>query len=393
MALNICVITGSRAEYGLLKPLIEEIQSEVSLNLRLVVTGMHLSPEFGLTYQQIEKDGLTIHRKIETLLSSDTPVGIAKSMGIGIIGFADAFEELKPDIILVLGDRFEIFSAVSAALVARIPVAHIHGGEITEGAFDDSLRHCITKMSHLHFTSTGEYRRRVIQLGESPERVFNVGAIGLDNINRLALLGRNELENELGIKFAKRNFLVTFHPVTLERNTSESQFNELLEALDDQKDAFVVFTRPNADTDGRIINKMIDEYTNARKGTSKAFASLGQLRYLSLMSQVDAVIGNSSSGIIESPSFKIGTINIGDRQRGRIKAESVIDCEPFKQSIRDAIEKLFTESFRNRLKNIVNPYGKGDTAKKIVAVLKNIEPGSLYKKKFYNIQESDLHDG
>lgn len=347
---KICIITGSRAEYGLLRPLIEEIKNDADIQLKLIVTGMHLSPEFGLTYQEIEKDKIIINEKIEILLSSDTPIGISKSMGLAMMGFAEAYERLKPDIIVVLGDRFEIFSAVASALVSRIPVAHISGGEITEGVFDDSFRHSITKMSHLHFTSTEEYRKRVIQLGEEPKRIFKVGEIGLDNIRRLKLLSKIELEKRLDFKFNKHNLLVTFHPVTLEYKTSGTQFKNLLNEIDKLKDTNIIFTKSNADTYGRIINQMIDNYVKENSDKSKAFTSMGQLLYLSTMKYVDGIVGNSSSAIIESPSFKIGAINIGDRQKGRIKAKNVIDCEPTACLIASILATLSRANFLGLLK-------------------------------------------
>jgi GDP/UDP-N,N'-diacetylbacillosamine 2-epimerase (hydrolysing) len=287
---------------------------------------MHLSPEFGLTYKEIEKE-FKINKKIEMLLSSDTSVGISKSMGLAQISFAESYDELKPDIVIVLGDRYEIFSATSAAMIARIPIAHIHGGEKTEGAFDESISHSITKMSHLHFTATEEYKNRVIQLGEHPSRVFNVGGMGIENIKRLKLLSKDEFEKSIEFKLNIKNILVTFHPVTLENSTAKEQFQELLDAIDELEDTNIIFTKANSDTDGRVINQMIDEYVTKNSHKSIVFTSLGQLRYLSALQYVDAVVGNSSSGLAEAPSFKIGTINIGDRQKGRIKASSVIDCE------------------------------------------------------------------
>ena len=339
MTRKICVITGTRAEYGLLRWVMQGIKDDPDLTLQITVTGMHLSPEFGLTYQAIEQDGFQIDRKVEMLTSSDTPVGIAKSMGLGLIGFADALDELQPDLIVVLGDRFEIFAAVSAALVARIPVAHLHGGETTEGAFDEALRHSITKMSHLHFVAAEEYRKRVIQLGEYPDHVFNVGGLGIDNILKLNLLEKDELEKSLDFKLGKKNLLITFHPVTLEHGTSANQMVELLSALEKLEETHLIFTMPNSDTDGRVLFQMIVEFVS-KHPHAKAFTSLGQLRYLSCIKYVDGVVGNSSSGLAEVPSFKKGTINIGDRQKGRLKAVSVIDCEPNKISINNTIHKL-----------------------------------------------------
>jgi len=353
---KICIISGSRADFGLIKPLLNQIKTSGNFILQFIATGSHLSPEFGLTYKEIQSDGFDITEKIEVLLNSDTTRGICKSMGLVLISFAEAYSRQKPDIIVVLGDRYEIFSAVAAAHVSRIPVAHISGGEVTEGAMDDAFRHSITKMSHLHFTATEKYRRRVIQLGENPGRVFNVGEIGLEGIKNIRLLPKNELENEFGFKFNKYIFSITFHSVTLEENTSGKQFKNLLSALEEQKDTSLIFTKTNADTDGRIINKMIDDFVLKYPEKSISFTSLGRLKYLSLLRFVDAVIGNSSSGIVEAPSFKIGTINIGDRQKGRVKAQSVIDCEPTKESIKIALDKLHSRRFQKKLELVKNPY-------------------------------------
>jgi len=382
---KVCVVTGTRAEYGLLFWLMKEISQDKDLELQLIVTGMHLSSEFGLTYKEIEKE-FKIDKKIEMLLSSDTPIGISKSMGLAQISFSESYEDLKPDIIVVLGDRYEIFSAVSAAMIARIPIAHLHGGETTEGAFDESIRHCITKMSHLHFTATEEYRKRVIQLGEHPRRVFNVGGLGIENIKRLQLLSKNEFESSIDFRLNKKNILVTFHPVTLEESTSQQQFQELLDVIDELKDTNIIFTKANSDTGGRVINQMIDNYVSKNSHKSVCFASLGQVRYLSALQYVDCVVGNSSSGLTEVPSFKIGTINIGDRQKGRIKAKSVIDCNPIKKSIAKAFKTLYSSVFYDELKNIQNPYGNGNASKQILQEIKLIELSNLIKKTFYNIK-------
>lgn len=381
---KICVVTGTRAEYGLLYWLMKEIQADVGLILQVIVTGMHLSPEFGLTYKEVEKE-FSIEKKIEILLSSDTPIGVAKSMGLAQISFSEAYAELSPDIVVVLGDRFEIFSAASAAMIARIPIAHIHGGEITEGAFDDAIRHSVTKMSHLHFVATDAYRRRVIQLGENPERVFNFGAPGIDNIHNLNLLLIDEFEESIGFRLGKRNLLVTFHPVSLEENTAQDQFQQLLDALDSLRDTHIIFTKANADTDGRIINSMIDSYVSAKSSKSVAFTSMGQLRYISALQHVDAVVGNSSSGLTEAPSFKIGTINIGDRQKGRIKADSVIDCAPDMNAIITAIQQLYSPSFQKLLSNVKNPYGEGGSSKQIAGVIKSYPLTQVLKKTFYDL--------
>jgi GDP/UDP-N,N'-diacetylbacillosamine 2-epimerase (hydrolysing) len=381
---KICVVTGTRAEYGLLRWVMQGIKDDPELTLQLIATGMHLSPEFGLTYQAIEQDGFQIDRKVEMLVSSDTPVGIAKSMGLAMIGFADALSELKPDLILVLGDRFEIFSIVSAALVARIPVAHLHGGEATEGLIDEAIRHAITKMSHLHFVATEAYRQRVIQLGEQPDRVFLVGGLGVDNIKQLQLLDRDALEDSLDFKLGRKNLLVTFHPVTLETATAADQMAELLAALSDLEDTHLIFTLPNADTDGRTLIKMVEKFV-VQNPNARAYTSLGQLRYLSCVAYVDGVVGNSSSGLAEVPSFKKGTINIGDRQRGRLQAASVINCEPNRESISAALEKLYSTDFQRCLSLVINPYGEGGASEAILSEVKSIPLDGLLKKHFYSL--------
>jgi GDP/UDP-N,N'-diacetylbacillosamine 2-epimerase (hydrolysing) len=387
---KICIITGTRAEYGLLRPLMELIQDDPALNLQIIATCMHLSPEFGLTYREIEADGFKIDKKIEMLLSSDTPVGITKSMGLAFLGFADAFAELQPDIVVLLGDRFETFCAAGAACVARLPIAHIHGGEVTEGAIDDAFRHAITKMSHLHFTSTEEYRRRVIQLGEHPDRVFNVGAIGVETIMKLPLLGKEELQKKIGFNLGDRYFLVTFHPVTLESSTAEDQFKSLLNALDQvtsdpNQSTKIIFTKANADTDGRVINHLIDEYVAEHSENAIAFTSMGQLRYLSAMKYGTAVVGNSSSGIVEAPSFGIPTVNIGDRQKGRIKAKSVIDCDTGVKDIIVALRISLSHEFTNMVKTIHNPYEKANTAMNIKDILRQAKLSGILKKQFFDM--------
>jgi len=382
---KICVVTGTRAEYGLLHWLMKKIEADKELELQLIVTGMHLSSEFGLTYKEIEKE-FKINKKIEMLLSSDTSIGISKSMGLAQISFAEVYEELKPDILVALGDRYEIFSAVSAAMIARVPIAHLHGGEITEGAFDESIRHSITKMSHLHFTATDEYRNRVIQLGEHPNRVFNVGGMGIENIKKLKLLSNEEFEKSIDFKLNKKNILVTFHPVTLENATAKDQFQDLLDAIDGLEETNIIFTKANSDTDGRVINQMIDSYVSKNSNKSIGFTSLGQLRYLSALQYVDCVVGNSSSGLLEAPSFKIGTINIGDRQKGRIKAESVIDCKSAKIEISKAFEKLYSQEFKKLLKNTKNPYGNGCASMKLIEELKKVNLKNILKKSFYDVK-------
>jgi GDP/UDP-N,N'-diacetylbacillosamine 2-epimerase (hydrolysing) len=380
---TICVVTGTRAEYGLLRWVMEGIRQSPYLEIQVIATGMHLSPEFGLTVKAIEDDGFRVDRKVEMLLSSDTAVGVTKSMGLGMIGFADALAELRPDLVLVLGDRYEIFAAAAAAMIARLPIAHLHGGETTEGAFDEAIRHSITKMAHLHFVAAEEYGRRVIQLGEQPERVFCVGGLGVDNIQRLELLDRPTLEAALDFQLGPRNLLITFHPVTLEHNTSAQQMQELLTALGDLKDTHLIFTMPNADTEGRVLFQQIQDFC-ATHPQARAYTSLGQLRYLSCLRHVDGVVGNSSSGLTEAPSFSKGTVNIGDRQKGRLRAASVIDCEPRAAAIAEALNQLFSPDFQAQLTEVTNPYGAGGASAAIVALLEQADLNSLLKKRFYD---------
>ncbi|MFN9622331.1 MAG: UDP-N-acetylglucosamine 2-epimerase [Cyanobacteriota bacterium] len=381
---KICVVTGTRAEYGLLRWVMQGIQESENLDLQVIVTGMHLSPEFGLTVQELEADGFRIDRKVEMLLSSDTPVGITKSMGLGMIGFADALAQLEPNLLLVLGDRFETFAAASAALIARIPIAHCHGGELTEGAFDDALRHSITKMAYLHFVAAEEYRQRVIQLGEHPDRVFLVGNLGVEAIHRLNLLNREELEASLNFNLGPRNLLITFHPVTLEHNTSARQMEELLAALDDLEETHLIFTMPNADTDGRVLIKMLENYCSSRPH-AKAFRSLGQRLYFSCIKNCDGVVGNSSSGLLEVPSFKKGTVNIGDRQRGRIRERSVIDCEPDRESISRALKKLNEDQIFITSDNLTDSAIGNRASEAIVSVInQSLLQQCSNKKKFFD---------
>ncbi|NKB20020.1 MAG: UDP-N-acetylglucosamine 2-epimerase (hydrolyzing) [Alphaproteobacteria bacterium] len=380
---RIAVVTGTRAEFGLLTPIMHAINAQPELELQTIATGMHLSHEFGMTFQTIENEGFKIDAKVEMLLSSDTPIGISKSIGLGLIGMADTLDRLEPDLVLLLGDRFEILAAAIAATNARIPIAHIHGGETTEGMIDESIRHAITKMSLLHFTAAEPYRQRVIQMGEAPDRVFTVGAPGLDVAARFQPIERDELEETLDIQLATPVFAITFHPVTLERETSSKQFKALLDALDGYPQASMVITKPNADTDGRVIQDLIEAYS-AGKPNVGVYTSLGQRRYLSLLAIADVVIGNSSSGIIEAPHFGLPTVNIGDRQLGRIAPLSVIHSDPTAQGIRAAIAKALDPSFRTSLRDMVNPYGSGKAAPQITEVLKsfNFHPEVL-KKKFY----------
>lgn len=382
---KICVVTGSRAEYGLLSGLMRAIQEDKDLQLQVIATNMHLSPEFGLTYREIEKDGFQIDKKVQMLLSSDTPNATTKSVGLATIGFADAYEDLQPDLIVVLGDRFEILAAVSAALFFKIPVAHLHGGEITEGAYDDSIRHAITKMSHLHFTSTEAYRQRVIQLGEQPDRVFYVGAIGVENIKRVPLMSQAELEDSIRFKLGEKSLLVTYHPVTLENHTAADQCRNLLEALDEFPDYKIIFTLPNSDTDGRVIIRLINEYVSLRPERCMAIPSLGLQRYLSALKCVSAVVGNSSSGIIEVPSFGIPTLDIGNRQKGRIAAESVVHCGNDSRSIIEGMQQVLSDVFRKQVKHVLNPYEKRDTTKNIYKIISTYPLENLRQKKFYDV--------
>jgi GDP/UDP-N,N'-diacetylbacillosamine 2-epimerase (hydrolysing) len=384
---KICLVTGSRAEYGLLYWLIKELQADKDFELQLIVTGMHLSKEFGLTYRVIEKD-FKIDKKINMYLSSDTSIGILKSMSIAQTSFARAYGKLRPDIVILLGDRYEIFSAATAAMISKIPIGHIHGGELTLGSWDDCIRHCISKMAHLHFTATEEYKNRVIQLGEKPNKVFNVGGMGIENIKKLKLFSKKELEKSINFKFNKRNILITYHPVTLENNSSKQQFQALLDAINELDNTNIIFTKSNSDLNGKIINQMIDKYTKKYSKKSAGFVSLGQTNYLSVLQYIDAVVGNSSSGLIEAPSFKIATINIGDRQKGRIKAESVIDCNPNKKSIKSSIKKIYSRDFQKSLNDVKNPYDNGMPSKKIVRVLKNLNLENIIKKNFYDIDFS-----
>ena len=382
---KICVVTGTRAEYGLLRWLMHGINKSTKLELQIIATGMHLSPEFDLTYKEIEKDGFHIHRMVEMLLSADTPSAISKSTGLGLIGFADVFAELKPDLIVLLGDRFEILAASISAMFANLPIAHIHGGETTTGAFDEAIRHSITKMSWWHFVAAAEYEKRVIQLGEKPGRVFNVSGLGVDAIKKTNLLSKDELMIKTGIKFGKKNLLITYHPVTLENKTSQQDFKSLLDVLSEIKDIYLIFTMPNADSDGRVIKKMINDFVFNQSERSISFTSMGSLNYLSTLQYIDGVIGNSSSGLAEAPTFNIGTINIGDRQKGRLKAESVIDCKPIKESILYAINKLYSNDFQEILKHVKNPYGEGTATEKIMNILKTHPIPKKLKKEFYDL--------
>lgn len=383
---RICVITGTRAEYGLLYWTMKELSKDESFKLSICVTGMHLSPEFNLTFENIINDGFKIDEKVEMLLSSDTSVGISKSIGLGVISFSEVFDRIKPDLIFVLGDRFEIFSACTAAMISNIPIAHCHGGEATEGLIDEAIRHSITKMSHIHFTSTSDYKKRVEQLGEDPSRVFNVGALGIENINRLKLFSKEEFEKEINLKLRKIIVLITFHPVTLENTTSKKQFSELIKAINKVDNLTVIFTKPNADMDGRVISELIDSYVVENSKKSVSYVSMGQKLYLSAIKYSDIVIGNSSSGLIEVPSFKKATINIGDRQKGRIKGCSVIDCDPIESSITKSINTALSENFVYKLKSSLNPYGFENSSFKILKILRDTNFKDVLKKQFYDLK-------
>lgn len=382
---KVCVVTGTRAEYGLLYWLMKEIQQDDELELQLVVTGMHLSPEFGLTYKQIELDGFVIDEKVEMLLSADSPSSISKSIGLGTIGFADIFSRLKPDLIVLLGDRFETFAAAQTAMIQRIPIAHIHGGELTEGLIDDPIRHSITKMAHLHFTAAEPYRQRIIQMGEQPNRVFNVGAPGIDGIKKLSLMDKEELSNSIDFN-VDYFFLITLHPITLENQTSLYYVENLLNALDKFPDYQLVFTKTNADTEGRVINEKIEEYVRNKPNSSRLYDSLGQVRYLSSLNHCSAVIGNSSSGLIEAPVFSKPTVNIGDRQRGRLKAKSVIDCGGQSLEIEQAISRALSPEFQTVIQKMNLPYGSGNTTEKIIDIIKSTNLKDIIKKEFYDIE-------
>ena len=385
---KICVVSGTRAEYGLFTPLLQDIQQDVEFRLQLIVTGTHLSPAFGLTYQQIEKDGFVIDAKIDMLVSSDSAIGVAKSLGLAVLGMAEAMERLQPDVVLLLGDRYEILAAAQAAMLLGIPIGHIHGGERTEGAIDESIRHAVTKMAHLHFTAAEEYRKRVIQMGEHPGRVFNVGALGIEGIRRLQLLSKKKVEQELDFAFRKQNFLVTLHSETLRTEQENMNMLEaLLQSLDAYPEAGLIITGANADAGGQKINQRLQQYVRTQEKRAVFQMSLGQLRYFSVLQYCDLVIGNSSSGIIEAPFFKKPTVNIGNRQKGRLRAVSVVDCQETMEDIRHAISQVLDLFFLQKLaRETVSLFGDGRSAEKIMAVLKKpVERELLLRKTFYDI--------
>lgn len=388
MKKKVFVITGSRAEYGLLQGLIKRFDDSNSFDLKIIVSGMHLLDQFGGTAKEIKKDGYKISHKVYMDLKSDSEKDISYAISKGIKGFSDIFEKEKPSLVIVLGDRFEIFSAAVASMIYRIPIAHLHGGESTETLIDEPIRHSITKMSHLHFTSTEQYRDRVIQLGENPSKVFNVGAIGIDNIFDLKLHSKKELENIINFKFNKTNLLVTYHPVTLEKGTSKKYFKNLLRAINSLPETNIILTKANADMEGDLINELIEDYTEKNPTKSVSFSSMGQVNYLSAMKYVDGVVGNSSSGIIEAPSLKVGTLNIGNRQKGRIKATSIINCGSSYKEIQMGLEQLLSAPFKKKLSRVNNPYGKGGTAEKIFNIINNEVLEGLLKKEFFDLTKN-----
>ncbi len=382
---KICAVTGSRADYGLLSPLLFKLKSSNKFQLQLAVTGTHISKNHGYTITEIVDDGHDIDKKIDIKLTDDTPSQIIKSTGMGMIGFSDAFEELKPDLVILLGDRFEILSAAFSAFIKNIPIAHIHGGESTEGAYDEGIRHSITKMSFWHFVATNDYKKRVIQLGEEPGRVFKVGGLGVDLIKQTKLLSKDELASKLNIDFKQKNILVTYHPETLSKTSSYKSFSILLDALNDFKEIYLIFTMPNSDTNSKIIKTLINDFVEKNNDRAISFDSMGYLNYLSTMNYVDGVVGNSSSGILEAPTFKIGTINIGERQKGRHMANSIIQCKCSKKSIKDSLKKMFSKNFNDKLSLVKNPYGEGNASDKIISILEEKEIPLNIKKKFYDI--------
>jgi UDP-N-acetylglucosamine 2-epimerase (non-hydrolysing)/GDP/UDP-N,N'-diacetylbacillosamine 2-epimerase (hydrolysing) len=384
---KICVITGSRAEYSLLCPLMKSIQAHKDLELQVVATGTHLTSEYGYTYKKILNDGFPLSGKVDMLLSSDSKVAISKSLGLGVLGFADLFERIKPDILLFLGDRFEVFAAAQAGMMALLPMAHIHGGEITEAAIDDAMRHAMTKMSHLHFVSTEIYKKRVIQLGEDPSRVFNVGSLGNENIKNFHLLDKKTFEEQNFYTFSSLNFVVTYHPETLNEETSLKVILNVLKALDNFPKAHIIFTMANADSGGKDINREIIRYVSQNQSRAYFYKDLGSLNYLSAIQHCDVVIGNSSSGIIEVPSFYKPTINIGNRQTGRVKASSILDCGYETYDIVNAIKKALSPEFQKKLHNLDLPYGKGEAvSKKITDILACCSSKELLNKKFYDVK-------
>lgn len=383
---KVCVVTGTRAEYGLLKPVIDRISRSEDLELQLVVTGMHLSSEFGLTYKEIEEDGYEITEKVEMPINTDSAVNVTKAMAVALIGFGECFERLQPHMVIILGDRYEMLMVATAAMMAGIPIAHIHGGEITEGAIDDAIRHSITKMSQIHFASTQEYHHRIIQLGEEPNNVYYVGALGVENIRKEKLMDKAVLEDNIGFAIDENTILVTYHPVTLESMPTEVQFSNLLKVIESNPRLRVIFTKANADTDGSIINRMIDDFVKLHADRCVAFTSLGRIRYLSTLQFCSAVMGNSSSGIIEVPSFNIPTVNIGNRQKGRICAGTVINCGYESEDIQEALDKALSKEFISSIAGINNPYEKENTSAQILKIVKEfLNRDNCLNKHFYDV--------
>lgn len=377
---KVCIVTSSRADYGLFKNLLKEIRSSRLLELQLVVTGSHLAPEYGETIDEIIEDGFEISAELEILMSSDSPTGVCKSAGLVLLGMPEILKRLNPNLVLVLGDRYEILAAAMAATVMCIPLGHIHGGELTVGSYDNSFRHAITKFSQIHFVSTEEHKNRILQMGENEKMVFNVGSLGVEAIKKINLLNKLDLEKKLGFSFLKKSVLVTFHPETLDNAFLEHQLSELMSALKKLENTTIIFTMPNADNGSALIRNSISRFVAERENVF-AFDSLGQLNYFSLVSVIDIVIGNSSSGLIEVPSFSKPTINIGKRQEGRVKAKSVIDVPAVKEDILQAIHNIDTSAYRDRLLNSANPYDGGDTSKKIVKIIEAINFSSFGVKK------------
>lgn len=383
---KICVVTGTRAEYGLLSRLMKMIQDSTLTKLQIIATNMHLSPKYGETYKEIESDGFVIDKKVPMIVDGpDNSNTTLQCMSKALSGFADAYDELKPDLVVVLGDRYEILAAATAALISRIPIAHISGGDVTEGAYDDAIRHSITKMSQLHFPSTEVYRKRVIQLGEQTDRVFNVGSTGIENIKKLPLLNKEEIESFIGLPLDRNTILVTYHPVTLGESSVESDIKDFIDALEELSDIKVIFTMPNSDTGASAIVEAIEEFVKKNSDRAKAFKSLGVKRYLSVMSQVGAVVGNSSSGIVETPSFGIPTLNIGDRQKGRLQADSIVNCLTDKQSVIEGLELVLSPEMQEKAKHTNNPYEQPDSAQRIFDVISTYPLEKLNQKHFYDI--------
>lgn len=384
---KICIFTGTRAEYGIMSRLFRMIADDPELQLQVIATNMHLSPEFGLTYKEIEADGFHIDKKVEMLLSSDTANGTVKSMGLATIGFADALEDLKPDLAVILGDRYEMLCAAQACLIYNIPIAHIAGGGITEGAYDDAIRHCITKMAHLHFTSTEEHRNRVIQLGEQPNRVFWSGSLGVNNIRNEEIMPLDELEDSIKFQLGNKFLLVTFHPTTMENGSAEDQCEALLNALSEiNADYQLLFTLPNSDTNGRIITAKVKEYVAKHPKTAFAITSLGKKRYYSALKYATAVIGNSSSGLIEAPIFNIPTLNIGNRQEGRTRCESIIDVPATYKMIKEGLRKAISDEYQEIAAKVNSPYEKAGSVELVFNTIKSYPLDGITKKKFYDLK-------